>query len=141
MHGYSILSNKSLSHAEIGMASSIITKNMVKLWENPDPTAEFGAQTINLDLSKYTMVCISYRLSTTTTQESVFYILMNTAFRAFVFSNISGSGYIDIRSRTATVSATGVQFGTATTKACNVADAGEVNNIYVIPIKIYGIKG
>ena len=52
------------------MANGIIpTDGMVLLWTNGSPTSSFSAQTVSLDLSKYTHVCISKPLPVETMHE------------------------------------------------------------------------
>lgn len=126
------------------MASEAITKNDLKailnevlpptpseykklLWQNPNPTAAFAAQTISLDLSDYDVVQIDVYLTANG--------MISTRFTEVGFQGEAGglgSGG-DRYTRNANVTTTGVAFtvgksnGTDNTSAC-------------IPYKIYGIK-
>lgn len=40
------------------MSKSTLQKNMVKLWENSNPSNNFNSQTVSLNLSDYSMVLV-----------------------------------------------------------------------------------
>lgn len=109
-------------------AAGIGSAGMKLLWENPDPTAGFAAQTIELDLSQYSNLMIVFRMSTTfATYDSVF-TSVGTKF-------VMDSGYADSTSdmgRYGTSSETGISF------EGGYLGAG-ANNNYAIPYQIYGV--
>ena len=100
----------------------------VLLWENPNPTASFGTQTISLDLSNYSKVEIHYYHDILATLR-VFVQEVSVGYRGAIFQ--VGGAYI--RNRDADASVAGVAFGKGTS---NQGDS----NTYCVPVKIYGIK-
>ena len=106
----------------------------VLLWENPDVTASFDAQTISLDLTKYAGVVIDYNRKTTNTKlQTRFYMKRNDVTNDGAF--YASSNQADNVLRKTSLSDTGVQF-----YSCNNAGTGEASNTNMIPTKIYGIK-
>lgn len=115
------------------MATGTIKKNMVLLWENPNPTANFAAQTISLDLSDYDLVAIWSTGFNRQTQDSQMNIcpvggdtLINCAHTHHFL-------------RSASVSSTGVTFG-AGGFISSFGGNIQTSNAYAIPRKIYGIR-
>ena len=117
------------------------------LWENPNPTSEFAAQTINLDLSGYDMVEIySYGR---TGQSGYSYGYNSDRFLIGEFGNIQNSAfigasidYILVESRPLNVTKTGITFEKGSTLYTNSSThvAGVTSNSSAVPYKIYGIK-
>lgn len=109
------------------------TVQIAKLWENENPTSEFKAQTVTLDLSGYDGVMIATKF-----QASV----DNIATTGFI--PIGTSGYVSVfntraaRVRKFTVSTTGVEFEAGASMIDTTA-SGKAS--YAVPIAIYGIKG
>lgn len=108
------------------------------LWENPDPTAEFAAQTIELDLSNYKRIHIitaneitgSDELSyseTVITQKDVLMCMFNDTT-----SGSSNSGHKHYMRR-AKMMDTGIFFQDA-----HIVETHAYYNEYVIPVKIIG---
>jgi hypothetical protein len=129
------------------MASETITRNDLKailnevlpptpseykklLWTNPSPTSSFSAQTIlsNVDLTEYDEVEIYVRRTSSETG-----IVQVAQASASYGASIGGIWGADTLFRKATVSVSGIQF---TDGYYN----GSVNNTYMIPYTIYGIK-
>lgn len=116
------------------------SKTSIKpLWENASPSSQFAPQTISLDLSGYNLIVIEYKRG---------YNLERTLF---CIHNAIGNGVATdpqtntdsqllLTSRLLTASTTGITFN-----AANRQYAGETkrtdNNGYLIPVRIYGIKG
>lgn len=103
------------------------------LWQNPNPTASFSAQTVAVDLSGYTLVMVVIRQSDTTGYE-VSTIIPNVVWasgRALTVAN-----YRQLRAFQ--IVSTGVSFedGQEGPPSGNVS----VNNARAIPVCIYGIK-
>ena len=97
------------------------------LWQNPNPTAAFAAQTVALNLSDYDEVeIVAKRLNTDTS------IMQTRATSDYIASIASVYGASTVF-RSATITTTGVSFGGGNLD-------GSVNNNYAIPLKIYGIK-
>lgn len=106
----------------------------VLLWENPDVTATFAAQTVSLDLTKYAGVVIEYNRKTTNQKLQTRFYMKRTDV-----TNDGGfyacANQTDNISRKVVISDTGVQF-----MSCNDVGTGAVSNTNMIPTKIYGIK-
>lgn len=100
------------------------------LWENASPTSNFSEQTISLDLSEYQFVAVEYRFNTDGDVRKTDFGLVGSTF---VMDVISPSGYLG--RRTGEISASGIKFASATYNS-NTNVVG-----YVIPTRIYGIKG
>lgn len=106
----------------------------VLLWENSNPTAEFAAQTVSLDLTDYAGVIIEFKLKTNSTK-------INTRLYAKKNENVDsifGAGSYNTKgdsnaARGLTVTDTGVTF------AEGYSNMTENNNL-CIPITIYGVK-
>ena len=110
----------------------------VLLWENSNPTAEFAAQTISLDLTDYAGVIVEFNESD---------VMQNLAGRLYCkktdnYSRYVGVGYsANVQSNVAAyarniikVDNNGVEFGTS------VTNSAANNQKILIPIKIYGVK-
>lgn len=123
-------------HALTGNGGTTPTEDLrpVLLWENSNPTAEFAAKTISLDLTDYAGVIVEFKKTTTSTKINTrLYAKKNEDVDA-VFG--AGSYYTKGDSNTA--------------RGVNVTDAGvtfaegygnmTLNNKTTIPIRIYGVK-
>ena len=114
------------------MATGTIQKNMVLLWENPNPSASFGAQTVSLTLSGYSFVLIEYRDYTASDAASALHtILCGVGGKYQMLSGYSKNNRIG--NRTANVTASGITFSEAQYN-------NETTNTYNVPLRIYGIK-
>ena len=106
---------------------------MELLWENPDTTASFAAQTVSLTLGENDLVMING-----VTSAGNEYITMPHFLRVgesgMLLSDV-GNG---VRRRLATVTATGVEFGAGGTQTStsNVTSSNSV----MIPYRIYVIR-
>lgn len=102
------------------------------LWENPLPTGSFNAQTVAVDLSKYSGALIQFATSDgSNLYYSTMICLKNGARHALVHT-ITGSG--TIRTRWATLSDTGIVFSTGYSGSSTSTNSA-------VPQKIYGIRG
>lgn len=99
------------------------------LWENASPTSEFAGQAISIDLSAYKIIYITMFGHVNTQNESytMFFIDKN---KGYVFVGWYGAQYSE---RSVTITNSGVYFGGGKT-------GGAVNNNYLIPYRIYGVK-
>lgn len=100
------------------------------LWTNASPTSDFAAQTLTLDLSGYDAVLIETLVSGTANYGSS--AIIRKGWSAVMAEKSATTG--SVFGRQATVTASGVQFGTGYENA--TAYAGRM-----IPQRIYGIKG
>ena len=102
------------------------------LWTNTEPTSGFNAQTIPLDLSKYDLVMVIYRLWT------------NNDYCQNIIVGVGMNGMMTISDtkldyRRFTTTSTGITFETGyVTNTYGQAATASPNGI--IPVKIYGIK-
>lgn len=103
--------------------------NFDLLWTNDNPTTNFAAQTLSLDLSNYNYVIVVTRTSTSEDYKN----------RASTIIPIGGTVYTgvgvseDRAMRYAKASSSGIEFSDA---HYGLQD----NNTYAIPYKIYGVK-
>lgn len=121
------------------------------LWTNPNPTAEFAAQTISLDLSEYDFIFIKaagypnvssdypaglIKWFEVKKNESTILDMNVTFFNTSTSSNAYWGG------RTCIVSDTGVNFEQGISYKVNdtTSHVGTSSNGSVVPIEIYGIK-
>ena len=100
----------------------------VLLWENPEPTSNFAAQTIPLDLSKYPAALIVARIATNSDATGSFFGFIGEEPTI----TIKGATSNTIYGRRTVISETGVEFLQG--YAGGTAGAGNA-----IPIKIYGV--
>lgn len=110
------------------------------LWTNPDSTADFAAQTINLDLSDYDCVDIVFKNQNNGDLTACYKIRIGEKHNAIYYANIGANAAALLQVRATTVSSTGITFGEGKQKSTNVTTAATTNNAYIIPIAIYGIK-
>ena len=115
------------------MATGTIQKNMVLLWENPNPSASFAAQTINLDLNNYQAVIVVFRVRTDGGwgRVSSFAALGYESFAVAIVWDGAQWGL----GRVFTPSSDSVVFGSG----INITNNGTENN-RMIPEFVYGIK-
>ena len=115
----------------ISNISSRTASGMDLLWENPNPTLTFAAQTIALDLSKYEGVMIEFQKS------DVLKILRTCC-------SISDTGWIicscngGTKYRSYVPNSTGITF--AAGGSHTIWDQGTDDNNSSIPYRIYGVK-
>ena len=124
------------------MASGIIpTDGMALLWTNGSPTSSFSAQTISVDLSKYSHVCIGFRGWQNDATVSFIIAEVGQAAVHFEVRNATATNqYAAVFQRTATVSATGIAFSACSGKLDIRTQTVSTYNDGLIPFKIYGIK-
>lgn len=114
------------------------TTVLYKIWENTSPTSSFSAQTIALDLSKYSMIICNCRLSTThATIVPMNPIPVGAGYGAYAYG-LEG-GYHTRRTITANAGGVEVEGGMKYTTfgSSNVNSS----NDSLIPVVIYGIRG
>ena len=125
-----VLDASHLAHMEDGIANAGSSPEL--LWENKSPTSSFAEQTIALDLSEYIWLVIEYAYSTSVNKNrsAVYYIDGTTDYTLAIASSTSNK----VGARSAFLSSDGVRFASATY-------SGDAGNTYVIPIRIFGVKG
>ena len=99
------------------------------LWTNASPTSEFAEQSLDIDLSAYKIIyIITYgHVNTQSESYTMFLIDKNTGY---VFVGWYGAQYSE---RPVSITNSRVYFGNGKT-------GGAVNNNYLIPYRIYGVK-
>lgn len=124
------------------MANGIIpSKWMDLLWTNGSPTSSFSPQTISLDLSKYTHVCIGFRGWQNDATVSFIIAEVGQSTVHFEVRNATSTNqYAAVFQRTATVSATGIAFSACSGKLDIRLQTVSTYNDGLIPFKIYGIR-
>lgn len=103
----------------------------VSLWDNPDPSSNFSAQTVSLDLSDWTFIAIVTQFSTSHDYESVNMVRVGGK-SALETANLFSTQYTAKRS--AEVTSSGVTFSTGYRDT-----TGTTGTNYCIPIAIYGV--
>ena len=117
-------------HALTGNGGDMPVEDLkpVLLWENSNPTAEFTAQTISLDLTDYAGVIVEfyYNINSQYVSSRVY------AKKTDIFSNKFGGGFVAEDANAMNILAlndNGIQFSNASP-----------NKTACIPYKIYGVK-
>lgn len=106
------------------------------LWTNASPSSDFAAQTVALDLSSYDLVFIEYAQDKA--NNDYYYSFL---FRVDSKQHMAIGYYAGMMTRRFTTpSSTGVYFNNSQ-KASSYASTFSNDNIMLIPINIYGIKG
>ena len=102
-----------------------------ELWTNPDPTSNFAAQTVSVDLSAWTWIAIRIIPNTNNDGDETQFAMVgrSTILEA---SNYGSNQYKYMRK--ATVSTSGVQFSTGYRNTTGTSGTG-----YAIPQAIYGV--
>ena len=114
--------------------------NSELLWTNASPTSAFSAQTINLDMSKYSTIIICFRQSSgsnfTRTLTCVCANVSSSVQQFQVFGWINGI----IRTRFVDVNDSKVYFGVGSNYNTYGNGTSITDNTVVIPTKIYGLN-
>lgn len=105
------------------------------LWTNPNPTADFAADTITLSESaaNYDFLVIEYKNSKTSTYRGLFTVPTDAQCTLYFYSDVFYT-----RNITA-ISGTSVTIDDAK-RIATYGAAGTVSNVALIPYKIYGMK-
>lgn len=136
--GGGLLTDRKGSLHNNGFAYATPNPKITRLWTNPAPTAAFGEQTINLDLTSYDLINI---VSTINTGDNYYtnHIFVKIPGKYQVLIDFSGSQKMH---RNLMVSDSGIYFTGNYKYASYVADTSlaTVDNTMNRPIYIYGIK-
>lgn len=121
------------------------------LWQNSKPTSEFAAQSIALDLSPFDYITIEYAPIATSYLKTAFCKVGGGCLLDAVSgsgnassgeSGMGGSHVYSVWRNTICTDATKVTFTKAVRQSQDSASVGITDsNFYVIPVRIYGIKG
>ena len=101
------------------------------LWTNSDPTSNFAAQTVSVDLSSYTWVAIVATTTTNGTDEAAHLVRVGSSVLLSV-ANLASTQYF--YKREATTSSSGITFTTGYRNT-----NGTSGTQYCIPLAIYGV--
>lgn len=105
--------------------------SIVPLWKNPSPSSSFAAQTLEMDLSDYSLVFVAFTTRTAypnATTTTVGFVSESGSTNKYYFSG-NQSLYRYFRAKP-----TGIEFGDG---EC----AGSTGNYVLVPHTIYGFKG
>ena len=111
------------------------------LWTNASPLSDFNAQTLSIDLSDYDAVLIAVTRSPDTGYTQKFYSLMlvgEVGIIQYVTASATNVAFID---RYFTVSSSGIDVTAAHLAVQGSASSQQDRTRYLIPYKIFGIKG
>lgn len=103
---------------------------VTKLWENPNPSSNFNAQTVELDLRKYDGVSISFKGYPAAVSVVSYGFSPKGAQAMLQFVTTAKN----VLNRTAAITDTGVEFGPGQAN-------GENSNTAPVPLVIYGWTG
>ena len=101
------------------------------LWENASPTSAFEEQTIDLDFSLYNWVLVEAIFSTEYSERTTLLAPVIVGNTYSIMMNRSGS---TVARRFFTLTETGVDFANGASGSSNGAK-------YMMPVRIYGVKG
>ena len=102
------------------------------LWTNSNPSSEFSAQKINLDLSNYTAIIILGKKNTTDDVKTYSYIEIGKSGILRIYAD-EGTYYVE---RNINVLSDGVEIG----GGLNSITGSDIKNVRAIPTYIFGIK-
>ena len=124
---------------ELLLAMGGMSKTMI--WENSKVSSSFPAQELSIYLNEYDEVEVELQNSTSVAHTTKVTIRKGTSKRYTELGNVTDNKYIQSFSRAITVNSDSISFTDAHLKKVATANEVEVNNIYLIPIRIYGVKG
>ena len=117
----------------VNPADTRLPLTMTKVWENPNPTAAFAAQTIPLSIPENALVMVAVNWSAESTSNVVYgWAMVGEPGRIYTQWNDRGG-------RLFTASTTGVTFQGG--MYCSKTESLAANNNYMIPKAIYIITG
>ena len=127
---------KHLGTGAVGTANAYAREDhvhpaFVELWSNPNPSSNFNAQTVPLDLSGWSWIAITVRQSTNGDVEKVNFAQVGPS-TVLTVENVAANQYL--YKRIANISTSGVQFEQGYRNTTGTAGAN-----YCIPVAIYGV--
>lgn len=105
----------------------------VELWTNSNPSSNFSAQTVGLDLSAWKVIAVTASFNTTADAETMSFVCVGKETTMCVPNVITGSTMYFAK-RTAQATSSGVTFSTGYRNTSGTSGAN-----YCIPIAIYGV--
>ena len=112
------------------------------LWTNPNPSADFAAQTVSIDLSRYDLIMILARVSADRTYLVPPTIIPKNSDGGMlsftVFAGSNGWPHNLAQRTVSMVDDNGITFDDATQKPTNATTSPEAGNDLLIPYYIYG---
>ena len=123
---------------DFGKSNSNLGIKAELLWENASPTSNFAAQTIDLDLVRYSGVIIEFKGHNNVTTIGRFYA-QKSDYLDLSTTHYSGIGYNNSTTHSVgtrnilNVDDTGVEFD-------DTYVSSSVANDWCIPLRIYGVK-
>lgn len=121
--------NVALVSSDVGAMSK-----WVLLWSNASPSSDFAAQTISLNLSGYDQIQIWFRPVASESDEFFAFAKVGSRIR-MAFPRYT------IERRFVSVTTTGVEFYPAYYLTSYGGSSESLLNAYMVPVRIYGIKG
>ena len=111
------------------------------LWTNNNPTSNFVAQNVNVDITNYSVFIVQYRQSTTSdVRVSVFVVKNDVNHIVQNIGVIISSGNVTLSARNVKTNGnTGFTFEGAYRKNATSTSAGALTNSQLIPVAIYGV--
>lgn len=109
------------------------------VWENASPNSSFAAQTLTLDLSGSRFVIVETKASNSNDFRHIKVIRIGTTTYLDTLINVAANSTVYARTRSCTVNADGVEFGSAYNRQITSTGTTQ-NDAFAIPIRIYTIK-
>lgn len=120
------------------MASDTIRRSgWALVWTNPNPTAAFPAQTINLNLSGYSYVKFITNYSGTSATQIVGECAVGKRVALYALANLIGNNYVGARQRNFSASASGVTVELDYYHQLNQNSYSDGTGTYLIPAEIW----
>lgn len=108
------------------------------MWTNGNSSANFGAQTISIDLSDYSEIMVTWKLSTRTSVYQNCYAMINGGVEvAYFMASVEAATQMYLNARDFEATSSGVTFSGNTRKGTRATSAGTTSNSYNIPTHIY----
>lgn len=108
-----------------------------RVWTNPNPSAAFPAQTINLNLSGYSYVKIYTNYSGNSATQIVGECAIGKRVALYALANIIGNSYVGARTRTISAASTGVTVDLDYYHMLNQNTYSDGTGTYLIPAEIW----
>lgn len=122
----------------------ILKQNMVLLWSNPNPTAEFVSGTINLDLTDYYAVICAFSIVIPSDINRYSAVIVKDGRPHQVFGTYgmftTSSDTINFHGRSVTVTDEGVEFSRSYVKTTGAREVARQENGRSVPQLIYGLR-
>ena len=142
--------NVTTANVTIGYTTSdnFSDRLMTLLWENPNPTSSFAAQTLsNIDTTNYDFILVETKFNATgdASYKNTNTVGKNTDYTIVMFNGAQANNstlHKHSKSRVVNITDSSIAFGNCYSRQWNdtSSNAGTISNEYVIPLKIYGIS-